>query len=472
MPTPFITLENLYLLVPREEKDEAKKRGARWDPEIYLWYIPPGLDPLDFRRWWSFLRPAFADKEKIKSMGGKFHLGRRAWYVPNKLDYDEFKTWWPKDCRQYIFNDRFAAYSKPAAGGQSVVFWGYDLTNDKECAIKLFDAADDASGEATEAFERELDALLKLEHPNILPILDWGRHEPTGQHFIVSPWVRWTLRDIFDDKESVVRSLYVVLCENYEIEQDEDEFVSSVLNDDEGEDPWLELCDTEELGKVLKGLNYAADNSIIHRDIKPENIFFDLLFHPDVVPDLDDEPNFEMRRKALIEAGKENGYVTYEDISYVQGDQDDTDDTIDLVSDLMTENIDIRDNITETTLIADFGASKNWLLEGKKNKTMVLLRTEPWTPPRTDTELFFERTWDGYAWGVLAIALMCEELPETREDIDRLLDGRFKEMVGENLWEFISRVVHVEADRRPTDIVTLTEELEKLNDQRREAIGA
>ena len=138
----------------------------------------------------------------------------------------------------------------------------------------------------------------------------------------------------------------------------------------------------------------------------------------------------------------------------------------------MTENIDIRDNITETTLIADFGASKNWLLEGKKNKTMVLLRTEPWTPPRTDTELFFERTWDGYAWGVLAIALMCEELPETREDIDRLLDGRFKEMVGENLWEFISRVVHVEADRRPTDIVTLTEELEKLNDQRREAIGA
>ena len=109
----------------------------------------------------------------------------------------------------------------------------------------------------------------------------------------MSPWVRWTLRDIFDDKESVVRSLYDVLCENYEIEQDEDEFVRSVLNDDEGEDPWLELCDTEELGKVLKGLNYAADNSIIHRDIKPENIFFDLLFPPDLVPDLDDEPNFE-----------------------------------------------------------------------------------------------------------------------------------------------------------------------------------
>ena len=66
---------------------------------------------------------------------------------------------------------------------------------------------------------------------------------------------------------------------------------------------------------------------------------------------------------------------------------------------------------------------------------------------------------------------MCEELPETREDIDRLLDGRFKELVGENLWDFITRVVHVEPDQRPTDIKILTEELEELNDQRREAIG-
>lgn len=39
MPTPFITLENLYLRVPRKEKNEAKKRGARWDPEDYLWYV-------------------------------------------------------------------------------------------------------------------------------------------------------------------------------------------------------------------------------------------------------------------------------------------------------------------------------------------------------------------------------------------------------------------------------------------------
>ena len=63
-------------------------------------------------------------------------------------------------------------------------------------------------------------------------------------------------------------------------------------------------------------------------------------------------------------------------------------------------------------------------------------------------------------------------MPDTREDIDRLLDGRFKEMVGENLWEFVSRIVHVDPDRRPADIKAVDNELAKLNDIRREAIGA
>ena len=30
----------IYLTVPYKEKDEAKKLGARWDPDSKLWYIP------------------------------------------------------------------------------------------------------------------------------------------------------------------------------------------------------------------------------------------------------------------------------------------------------------------------------------------------------------------------------------------------------------------------------------------------
>lgn len=32
--------EMVFLDVPYHEKDEAKRLGARWDPEVRKWYIP------------------------------------------------------------------------------------------------------------------------------------------------------------------------------------------------------------------------------------------------------------------------------------------------------------------------------------------------------------------------------------------------------------------------------------------------
>jgi len=43
--------ENRYLDVPFEEKDQAKGLGARWDPAVKRWFIPPGKDPAIFERW-------------------------------------------------------------------------------------------------------------------------------------------------------------------------------------------------------------------------------------------------------------------------------------------------------------------------------------------------------------------------------------------------------------------------------------
>jgi hypothetical protein len=41
-----------FLNVPREERREAKAYGGRWDPEHQRWYVPRGLDPRPFRRWY------------------------------------------------------------------------------------------------------------------------------------------------------------------------------------------------------------------------------------------------------------------------------------------------------------------------------------------------------------------------------------------------------------------------------------
>jgi len=40
-----------YLRVPYEEKDAAKRLGARWDPSAERWYIPAGRDPEPLARW-------------------------------------------------------------------------------------------------------------------------------------------------------------------------------------------------------------------------------------------------------------------------------------------------------------------------------------------------------------------------------------------------------------------------------------
>jgi hypothetical protein len=41
----------LYIRVNFSEKDEAKKLGARWDPEAKSWYVPHEADPSNFFRW-------------------------------------------------------------------------------------------------------------------------------------------------------------------------------------------------------------------------------------------------------------------------------------------------------------------------------------------------------------------------------------------------------------------------------------
>lgn len=39
------------LCVPYEDKDEAKRRGARWDAASRIWFVPEDLDPAGFERW-------------------------------------------------------------------------------------------------------------------------------------------------------------------------------------------------------------------------------------------------------------------------------------------------------------------------------------------------------------------------------------------------------------------------------------
>lgn len=52
-----LNMEKFYLNVPYGEKDIAKNKGARWDPDKKKWYVPEGNNSLTFIKWVPELTP-------------------------------------------------------------------------------------------------------------------------------------------------------------------------------------------------------------------------------------------------------------------------------------------------------------------------------------------------------------------------------------------------------------------------------
>ncbi len=44
-------MSRIDLQVPFNEKDEARRLGARWDPAARVWYVPANLDGAPFEKW-------------------------------------------------------------------------------------------------------------------------------------------------------------------------------------------------------------------------------------------------------------------------------------------------------------------------------------------------------------------------------------------------------------------------------------
>ncbi len=128
-------------------------------------------------------------------------------------------------------------------GGMGIVYEAEQQNPRRRVALKLVRGGRFVSDTMIRMFEREVETLARLKHPNIGAIYESGRTEE-GQHYFAMELVRGeTLRSYIDGRQT-----------DDALQNDEIHFRLRLFQ---------KLCD---------GVNYAHQRGVIHRDLKPSNI--------------------------------------------------------------------------------------------------------------------------------------------------------------------------------------------------------
>jgi eukaryotic-like serine/threonine-protein kinase len=156
----------------------------------------------------------------------------------------------PEDPSQMIgqvIDGRYRLTSLVGRGGMGAVFLAEHVTIRRPVAVKLLVPSLASIPELARRFQREAFAIGRIDHPNCVSVLDFGRLD-SGSLFLVMEYLAGrSLAEAIEDEERMGarRSLHI-------------------------------------LRHVLRGLGHAHQVGIVHRDVKPENV---ILVEHEGVPD-------------------------------------------------------------------------------------------------------------------------------------------------------------------------------------------
>ena len=138
------------------------------------------------------------------------------------------------------FSEKYKLLELVGTGGMGEVYKSFQTNLGSLRAIKILPVTLSSNIKSIKRFEREAKLTARLEHENIVRVIDVGKYDL--ERFIVMEYIEGeTLRDILVERNT--------LPEDYVIE-----LTTAIAN----------------------GLNWIHENDIIHRDIKPENIMIDI----------------------------------------------------------------------------------------------------------------------------------------------------------------------------------------------------
>ncbi len=130
----------------------------------------------------------------------------------------------------------YRLYDKVGAGGFATVYLGRNLTNNTVVAVKVLNQEYTAEPKFVARFRREAEMAQRLQHPNIVRMLDYGVEG--NVHFLVMEYVEGkTLSDIIAEHGALPVETAVGIA-----------------------------------GQICQALDAAWQAGIVHRDIKPHNI--------------------------------------------------------------------------------------------------------------------------------------------------------------------------------------------------------
>jgi tRNA A-37 threonylcarbamoyl transferase component Bud32 len=136
------------------------------------------------------------------------------------------------------FNDKYLIARLIGRGGMSRVYEAKHLTLEKTVCIKVLATDVNLMEQLVPRFRREADAICRLNHPNIVQVIDFGQAPKTSSPYLVMEYVPGRPLGRFIDEEHPLHEKRIVHI----------------------------------ISQVLSALAEAHAAGIIHRDLKPANI--------------------------------------------------------------------------------------------------------------------------------------------------------------------------------------------------------